>query len=100
MVAPLITSKTAGIEDICRRHRIQRLSVFGSAGRNEFRPGSDIDLLVEFEAQACIGLIEYARTRLELQDLLGREIDLVTKNSLRPELRDSILATAAVLYAK
>jgi len=100
MVAPLITSKTAGIEEICRRHRIRRLSVFGSAGRNEFRPDSDIDLLVEFDAHAPVGLVEYARTRQELQDLLGREIDLVTERSLRPELRDSILATAAVLYAK
>jgi uncharacterized protein len=100
MVAPLITSNTVAIADICRRHRIHRLFVFGSAGRNEFRPDSDIDLLVEFEDHASIGLIEYARTRQELQDLLGREIDLVTKNSLRPELRDSILATAAVLYAK
>jgi uncharacterized protein len=100
MVAPLITSNTAAIADICRRHRVHRLSVFGSAGRNEFQADSDIDLLVEFDAQASIGLIEYARTRQELQDLLGREIDLVTKHSLRPELRDSILATAAVLYAK
>jgi predicted nucleotidyltransferase len=100
MVAPLITSSTAAIADICRRHHIERLSVFGSAGRNEDRADSDIDLLVEFDSHALIGLVEYAQLRQELQDLLGREIDLVTKHSLRPELRDSILGSAAVLYAK
>ncbi|MEA2512553.1 MAG: uncharacterized protein QOJ59_2040 [Thermomicrobiales bacterium] len=89
---------TEQIADICRRYRVSELSIFGSVLRDDFRPDSDVDLLVEFESDARIGFIELGRLEQELEDLLGRKIDLGTKRSLRPELRDEILGSAPVLY--
>ncbi|MEA2594317.1 MAG: uncharacterized protein QOF01_786 [Thermomicrobiales bacterium] len=89
---------TEQIADICRRYRVSELSIFGSVLRENFRPDSVVDLLVEFEPDARIGFIELGRLEQELEDLLGRKIDLRTKRSLRPELRDEILRSAPVLY--
>jgi predicted nucleotidyltransferase len=86
------------IREICRRHYVRELSIFGSALREDFRPDCDIDLLVEFEPDARIGFIELGRLEQDLEDLLGRKIDLGTKRSVRPELRDEILGSARVLY--
>ena len=58
---------------------MRELSVFGSAARGEMRPDSDIDLLVEFLPEAEIGLLEHAGLMLDLSQLLGRKVDLVSK---------------------
>jgi uncharacterized protein len=100
MVASLITSKSEAIAEICGRHPIRRLSVFGSAARPDFRADSDVDFLVEFEPGAAVGLIEMSTVRHELGALLGRPIDLVTPRALRPQLRESIIASATPLYAR
>jgi predicted nucleotidyltransferase len=100
MVTSLIVSNNDAIAGICRQHGIRRLSVFGSAQRDDFRPDSDIDLLVEFHSSAAVGLIEFTAIRNELSELLGRKVDLVTRASLRPQLRDAILAASTVLYAQ
>ncbi|MEA2583378.1 MAG: uncharacterized protein QOF33_1463, partial [Thermomicrobiales bacterium] len=86
------------IADICRRYRVSELSIFGSVLMDDFRPDSVVDLLVEFESDARIGFIELGRLEQELEDRLGRKIDLGTKRSLRPEPRDEILGSARVLY--
>ena len=70
-----------------------------SAARGEMRPASDIDMLVEFLPDAGIDLVDYAGLMLELSHLLGRKVDLVSKNGLKPLIRASVLEEAWLLYA-
>jgi predicted nucleotidyltransferase len=67
-------------------------SVFGSVARNEARPDSDVDVLVEL--RSGIGLIRFAQIQDYLETLLGRRVDLVTPDALRRQMRDAILAEA------
>ena len=96
---PNIDINAVQLAAVCRRFQVERLAVFGSAARGEMRPDSDVDLLVEFRAEAEIGFIEYAGLMLALSELLGRKVDLVSKPALRPLLRDAILSEALPLYA-
>ena len=89
----------AQLADLCRRYRVRELSFFGSAARGEMRPDSDIDLLVEFLPDSEIDLVEYAGLMLELSHLLGRKVDLVSKNGLKPLIRASVIEEARLLYA-
>jgi predicted nucleotidyltransferase len=66
----------------CRTHRIRRLSVFGSALREDFRPDSDVDLLVSFEEGARYSLFDLVTMQDELQAILGREVDLVEREAV------------------
>ena len=85
----------------CRRHHIRKLALFGSVLRDDFRPDSDIDVLVEFESSHVPGLIRLAGMELELSNLLGgRSVDLNTPLCLSPYFRDEVLAEAEVLYAQ
>ena len=87
------------LADLCRRYQVRELSLFGSAARGEMRPDSDIDLLVEFLPNADVGLVEHAGLMLELARLLGRNVDLVSKNGLKPLIRSSVIDEARLLYA-
>ena len=87
------------LAEICRRYGVQELSVFGSAARGETRPESDIDLLVEFLPQAEPGLPDHAGLMLDLSEVLGRNVDLVSKNGLKPLIRDSVIQDARRVYA-
>lgn len=89
----------AKLIDLCRRHKVQELALFGSAARGEMRPDSDIDLLVEFLPNADVGLLEHAGLMLDLTSLLGRKVDLVSKNGLKPRIRSSVLQDARLVYA-
>ena len=86
------------IADFCRRHQIRRLSFFGSILRADFRPDSDVDVLVEFELGARVGLIKLAGIEIELSELLGRKADLNTPGFLSRYYRDRVLAEAQVQY--
>lgn len=79
-------------------HGIRDRRLFGSAARNELRNDSEIDLLVEFELGRTPGLLGIAKLELELQALLGREVDLRTAGDLSPYFRDEVVANARVLY--
>lgn len=81
----------------CRRHRIRRLAVFGSALRDDFTSESDIDVLVEFERGARPGL-SYFNLSDELAEIFGRSVDLVTPGGIRPVYRERILSTARDIY--
>src|SRR5512143_2295865 len=70
-VMPAIEIPADRISKFCARHRIRRLALFGSVLRSDFRPESDIDVLVEFESGAAIGYFELARIERELSALLG-----------------------------
>jgi hypothetical protein len=87
------------LADLCRRYRVRELFFFGSAARGEMRPDSDIDMLVEFLPDADIDLVDYAGLMLDLSHLLGRKVDLVSKNGLKPLIRASVLEEARLLYA-
>lgn len=87
------------LADLCRRYSVRELSLFGSAARGDMRPNSDIDLLVEFLPGAQIDLVDYAALMLDLSKLLGRKVDLVSKNGLKPLIRDSVLEEARIVYA-
>ena len=86
------------IERLCREYQVAELSVFGSAVRPDFRKDSDIDLLVLFQPEARIGL-EFWALEGELSEVIGRKVDLVPKEGLKPLIRDEVLAEAQVLYA-
>lgn len=85
----------------CRRHHISRLSLFGSVLRDDFRPTSDVDVLVEFEPGHVPGLFGLARMERELSAMLGnRRVDLRTPQDLSRYFRDEVMATAEVQYAQ
>jgi uncharacterized protein len=67
-----------------RTHGIRRIALFGSALRDDFRPDSDIDLLVEFQPEHIPGLLHLAQMELELEDALGRPVELRTPEDLSP----------------
>ncbi len=89
------------IADFCKRNRIRKLSLFGSALKGELRKDSDIDLLVEFQPDEAPSLFDLARMERELSKLLGgRKVDLRTPNELSRYFRDEVLSTASVQYAE
>ena len=84
---------------VCQRYHVQELSLFGSAARGEMKPGSDLDLLVTFLPGAAIDLVDYASLMLDLAELMGCKVDLVSKRGLKPSIKDSVLRDARLLYA-
>ena len=88
---------TDRLEAFCRRHRIRRLALFGSILRDDFGPDSDVDVLVEFEPSARVGLAFFTMER-ELSEMLGRNVDLNTPQFLSRYFRDEVLAEAQVVY--
>jgi predicted nucleotidyltransferase len=93
-----LTISREAIADFCRRNHIRKLALFGSALREDFRPDSDVDILVEFEPEARVGLIRLAGMELELGELLGRKADLRTPQDLSRYFRDEVLRQAEMLY--
>lgn len=93
-----VPDKTA-LTRVCSAHHVVGLWLFGSVLRGDFRPNSDIDILVEFDAEATVGLIELARLQGELSLMFGRSVDLVPVGGLKPMLRDQVLADRELLYA-
>mgnify|MGYP001126118910 CR=1 FL=1 len=88
---------TQVVEAFCRRHHIRRLALFGSALREDFRSGSDIDVLVEFEPGHIPGLAFFSMEE-ELAQILGRRVDLNTPQFISPEFRDQVAREAEVIY--
>ena len=88
------------LDTFCRSNGIRRLSVFGSALRSDFRPDSDIDVLVEFDPEHIPGLLGMAHMERELSALLGgRKVDLRTLEDISRYFRKQVLAEAEVQYA-
>ncbi len=87
------------IEAFCRKWKIREFSLFGSVLRDDFRPDSDVDVLVSFEPDAPWDLFHLVEMRDELIALFGRDVDLVEKEGLRnPFRRRTILDTREVIY--
>jgi len=88
------------LAEFCRRHYIRQLAVFGSALRDDFRPESDVDLLVEFQPGHTPGW-EIIDLEDELSTLFGgRKVDIVNPKYLNQHMRDRILSSAEVQYAE
>lgn len=85
------------VADFCRRHHIRRLSLFGSALRDDFKPGSDVDVLVEFEPGKSPGLRFFA-IEAELSKIIGHKVDLNTPNFLSRYFREKVLSEAEDQY--
>lgn len=95
---PHLQIPQAELAAFCQRNRIRRLSLFGSVLRDDFGPTSDVDVLVEFEPGARVGMIRLGALELELAALLGRPVDLNTAGFLSPGFRDLVVASALVQY--
>ena len=88
------------IEEFCRRWKIVEFALFGSALREDFRPDSDVDVLVSSGKDADWDLFDWVNMIEELKGIFGREVDLVEKTSLRnPFRRHYILNSQKVIYA-
>src|SRR5260370_30563672 len=99
VMSPHISIDRETLAEFCRRRYIKRLAIFGSALRDDFRPDSDVDVLVvEFQPGHVPGL-DFVAIERELSGLLqGRRVDMVTPKFLSPRLRSQILASAEPLY--
>jgi predicted nucleotidyltransferase len=97
-MSPHISVDREAISAFCRRHHIVRLALFGSVLRDDFRPDSDVDVLVEFQPGHVPGL-RFVSIEREFSELLdGRRIDMVTPKFLNARIRDQVLKNAEPLY--
>jgi len=88
------------IADFCRQRKITELALFGSALRDDFRPSSDIDILITFAPDSHYSFFDLVSIKEDLEHLFGREVDLVEKAALRnPFRRHGILQNAEIIYA-
>ncbi len=98
------TLDTPEVREFCQRWQITELAVFGSMLREDFGPESDLDLLVEFAEDAEWSLWDHDRMERELADILGRDVDLITKRSIERSQnwvrRTSILGSAETVYGE
>jgi len=86
------------IAEICRRHHIVEMAVFGSAARGDMRPDSDIDIMVELDPKARVGW-DFFGLGDELSELFGHPVDFGVKDGLKPYARTSALRDAVIIYA-
>jgi predicted nucleotidyltransferase len=88
------------IDEFCVKYNIHTLSFFGSVLRDDFRPDSDVDILVEFETGHVPGFIGLAGMERELSEILGgRRVDMRTPQDLSKFFRQKVVSEAEVLYA-
>ena len=88
MLRDEIMNRLAEHGEELRRHKVRRLGIFGSAARGELRPESDLDILVELEEKTFDG---YMELKFFLEELFGRKVDLVLKETIKPALLSRIL---------
>ncbi len=86
------------IRAYCNPRPIRRLSLFGSALREDFKPESDIDLLVEYAPGAGISYLDIVQQQMDLSKMIGRPVDLLTPQSLSPYFRQEVIDSAEPLY--
>lgn len=87
------------VQELCQRYAVKRLSLFGSALRDDFGPESDVDLLVEFHPEVPVGFLTLARMARELSQILGRPVDLVPRDGLKAAIREAVFREERVIYA-
>ncbi|MFZ1039743.1 MAG: nucleotidyltransferase family protein [Anaerolineales bacterium] len=87
---------------ICQRWQIREFALFGSVLRSDFKPESDVDVLISFQETADWGLFDHVQMRLDLEAIFQRRVDLVTRRALDQSqntlLREQILNTAKIIF--
>lgn len=103
MNSPHIDIPLGAIRAFCKRWQIIELALFGSVLRDDFGPESDVDLLVQFEEEARHTLFDLDDMELELKEIFGRKVDLVSRRGVEASRnyirRKAILNSARVIYA-
>jgi predicted nucleotidyltransferase len=100
MAKPQIQIPKDRIETFCRKWKVKEFSLFGSVLRSDFRPDSDVDVLVELQPGHGLTLYDWLDMIDELKEIFGRNVDLVAKGGLKnPIRRKEILRTAEVICA-
>jgi uncharacterized protein len=93
----------AAIAEFCRRWKVTELSLFGSVLRDDFRPDSDVDVLITFAPDHGLTFLDLAHMERDLQEILGRPVDLVEREAVEhsPNFirRTAILSTVQTIYA-
>ena len=98
---PNVSMPREQIAAFCQKHGIRRLAIFGSALRDDFRPDSDVDVLVEFAPDRIPTLLQIAAMERELSQVLGgRKVDLRTPEDLSRYFRQQVIQEAEVQYAQ
>jgi hypothetical protein len=101
VIADRLSLPDVQVREFCVKHHIRRITLFGSVLRDDFGPASDVDFLVEFEAQHVPGLLRLAAMERELSLVLGgRGVDMRTPRDLSRYFREEVLAHAVVQYAQ
>jgi len=98
MINEHLTIPQDEIVAFCQKYPIRKLSLFGSVLRDDFRPDSDVDVLVEFEPGARISYFDLAGMQIELEELLRRPVDIGTPDMLRKHMSKQVLESAQVIY--
>jgi len=100
MAQPRIEIPMEKIRAFCAKWKVVEFSLFGSVLRDDFRPDSDIDVLLSFQEKSAWSLYDLVDMKDELKAIFGREVDLVEKEAIRnPYRRQSMLDEHEVLYA-
>lgn len=99
LAQPRIDIPYEQLKEFCKRHYISKIALFGSVLRDDFTPKSDVDVLVEFEADHMPGL-EFFGMEAELSKILNRRVDLSTLDFLSPYFLEEVKAEAKVIYVK
>jgi uncharacterized protein len=99
MTSPKIDVPEKKIKEFCQRYQVQRMALFGSVLRDDFRPDSDIDILVVFDHSANTSFMTLGKMKRELSTLFQRPVDLVPQEGLKPAIREAVLSSAQEVYA-
>ena len=86
------------IEELCKKNKVSELSLFGSRARGDEHADSDFDLLVDFLPDSGVSLFEYSRMQIDLEEIIGKKVDLVDKKGLKRFIKDRVLAEAQPIY--
>lgn len=100
MINQHITIPYDEIAAFCERHHIRRLSLFGSVLRDDFRPDSDVDVLVEFDKKSHVTYLDMAQMEIELSELLGGKIDLREPEELSRYFRQRVIDGSRLIYER
>lgn len=101
--APHVDPPREQIAEFCRKWRVNEVALFGSVLRDDFRPDSDVDVLLTFAPDAGVSLFDYTEIQDDLEAIFGRRVDVVSKRGIlhggNPFSQKEILGTAHVIYA-
>lgn len=97
---PQIDIPIQKIRKFCAKNHIRKLALFGSVLTSRFRKKSDVDFLVEFEADHVPGLLGISELQFELEEIVGHQVDLRTTKDLSPYFRSDVIEKAYHLYGK